>query len=116
MNIETVTFRRLYNLGNYENESIEASAIVDEHGPEHALETLRVWCDGQHKLELERLGKAEDQRRAIAEHEYTLSSLKTDIAAMERAWLKAKNFLVALHIDLPSLYVLAKIDDDDIPF
>lgn len=31
MNIERITYRRLVNTGNYENETVELTAIVEEH-------------------------------------------------------------------------------------
>jgi PHD/YefM family antitoxin component YafN of YafNO toxin-antitoxin module len=116
MKLVTVTYRRLYNLGNYENEVIEATADVNEYDPAAVLIELKDWVELQH-TELERQrGKVEAIGHAIHDHEYTLSSLKSDIAAMERQWIKAKELLEGMGVELPRLYHEKGVSPDDIPF
>lgn len=46
--VHKVTYRRLKNLGNYENETVEVEAIVlAGQTPEQVLRTLRNWVTVQ---------------------------------------------------------------------
>lgn len=116
MKMETVTYRRLYDLGNYENEVIEATCAVNESEPELLLADLRQWVDQQHELELRRRGSAEKQDKAISDKNYKLICLDNDIASMKETWLKAMNFLERMGIELPALYEKNEVGDEDIPF
>ena len=61
MEVTTVTYRRVSNLGNYETEALEVEAIVDEfEEPAEVVAQLRAFVDDQ----LEASGLAGRYRRA----------------------------------------------------
>lgn len=44
MKIQTITYKRVKNLGNYQSESVEATALVEEsEDPGKAYDSLREW-------------------------------------------------------------------------
>ncbi|MBD2416073.1 hypothetical protein H6G80_03200 [Nostoc sp. FACHB-87] len=48
MKIETITYKRVKNLGNYENETFQATATVTEtDNPETAAKILRQFVNNQ---------------------------------------------------------------------
>lgn len=116
MNLESVTYRRLYNLGNYENEVIEASMLVGDDDPEQILESLCIWCDLQHQRKQLGRGAAQAMEETIRSSEQLLIRLKGDIQRMKDTWQKHVDILSRLGIELPWLYERRGVDIDDIPF
>lgn len=50
MDIGRIAYRKLFNLGNYENETIEAEAWVQPgESPVDVLQDLRAWVEQQHE-------------------------------------------------------------------
>jgi hypothetical protein len=60
MKVESVTYKRLTNLGNYENETVAVSVLVEDgDSPQAALEAARAFVDRnlsnrEHEAQLER--------------------------------------------------------------
>ena len=65
----TVTYARLYNLGNYENERIEVAMDIPEGADASAAyEQLRALVDAQHAaFEAARRAEEEERRRRYME-------------------------------------------------
>lgn len=48
MEISQITYRRVFNLGNYETEAVEVTALVHfSEQPENVLEQLKSWTTEQ---------------------------------------------------------------------
>lgn len=116
MNLESVTYRRLYNLGNYENEVFEATAVVNHQDPGELLIQLQAWADDEHILANRRRGRVEAENRAFADRERDLKRIEEDIDRMRNEWVDAKAFLVRMGIKLPYLFAQKGVSDDDVPF
>lgn len=103
MNIATVTYSRLKNLGNYENERLDATAAVLEgQTPEQVHEQLRTWVHGQLKLTMT------DLEQEVQQLEGRRYDLKNDCQAIERRleqlkkqWNEAKTLLTIHGINVP---------------
>ncbi len=48
MEIQSITYRRMKNLGNFENETIEITSLVQQGDvPDTVLEQMRAWTTAQ---------------------------------------------------------------------
>ena len=105
MKINTVGYRRLKNLGNYENEAIEATALVEDwEDPAQTLDALRNWVEDQLGIR-ETVSSLHDQCNDLR-HE--LEQLNSQIAAAGQKWQKIEEFLARLGVKVT--------DVCDIPF
>lgn len=51
MKVETITYRRVKNLGNYESEALEASyTLTEEDDQDLAFENLKTWVEVKLRL------------------------------------------------------------------
>lgn len=112
MNIVLVSYAHLFNLGNYENERIEATSSVAE-GEDEAwvLAQLKDWVHEQGQS----VNKAIERRDAAEKEEATarnrLAELQTDIDLAGQRWEQILAFFGRAGLDLPQ-----KWQEDDIPF
>lgn len=105
MKITAVSYRRLKNLGNYENEAIEATALVEDwEDSVQTLDALRSWVEDQLGIR-ETVSSLYDQRNDLR---HKLEQLNSQIAAAEQKWQKIEEFLARLGVKLTDL--------SDIPF
>lgn len=71
MRIERIIYKRLENLGNYSNEAIEATTLLDEgEDPTEAFKKLRTWAEDQIRVR-------ESVAQMLAQH----ASLREDLEA-----------------------------------
>lgn len=74
LNITNITYERLVNLGNFENERLSATVEIEvDQSPEEAFEYLCQWVSEQLKAE-KRISKAEQKLQQLAEQEKYLQS------------------------------------------
>lgn len=112
MKIERVSYAKLFNLGNYENERVELTAELD-YDDGH-LETLRALKD-----EVEGIGASHAAERGAnrdaSYKEYgaaaRLERINADIVVAEVRWKKALELLQKHGLNTEDLTA-----DDDIPF
>ena len=105
MKITAVSYRRLKNLGNYENEAVEATALVEDwEDSAQTLDALRSWVEDQ--LEIRGTVKSLHDQRNDLRHE--LEQLNSQIAAAGQKWQKIEEFLARLGVKVT--------DVSDIPF
>lgn len=84
MKIISVEYRRLRTFGNYENETIGATAYVGlDESPDETLESLKSWVESKHsdRDEAEEIRNREkilwgDLGNEIRDREHELASLK----------------------------------------
>lgn len=109
--ITSVSYRRLRNLGNYENEVVEASSDISaSETPEEALAALRQWVHGQ-------LGQVEQhtvRQRQIAQQEARLDELDQQIQRAAARYENAKRFLNFIGVPIPAAWTPE--GDDALPF
>ena len=112
MRIDRVSYAKLFNLGNYENERIELEAAVDcDEGHADVLDALVT--------EVRRIGeelaneRGLDTDAAYKEHGALarLQRLNAEIAIAQGRWYKAKELLLKHGVDSSDLEA-----DDDIPY
>lgn len=108
MEIKQVTYRALKNLGNYENETIEAVADVGEgETPEETLAKVREWVVTQ-------LGQAYEARD-LQERVERLLAKERDyqgrVNAAKDRYEQARRFLESIGIPMPERW-----PRDDLPF
>lgn len=95
VNITRVSYGRLVNLGNYENERIEATTEVNGETAEEALQALRAWVGeqiGTTRRDLEERDRAQQLRYQVAEYEQRLKDARAK-------WDKAEAFMKSHGID-----------------
>lgn len=112
MRIDRVSYGKLFNLGNYENERVELSAQVD-YDEDHveAMEAVR--------LEVQDIGaryaaeRGSDREAVYKEYGAAarLERINADIMAAEVRWKKALELLQKHGLNTEDLTA-----DDDIPF
>jgi hypothetical protein len=111
MQIKSVRYARLYNLGNYQNERLEVESDVrEDETPTDVLKDLRLWC-AQH---------ASDPEAAMRELDHTRAELlrrqaeRRRFDEMLREWIQHGESIAALVARLKE----AAGDDDatEIPF
>lgn len=105
MKITAVGYRRLKNLGNYENEAVEATALVEDwEDPAQTLDALRSWVGDQ--LEIGEIVKSLRAERDDLEEQ--VRTLHSQVVAAQDKWNKIQKFLAKLDVKIPDL--------NDIPF
>ncbi len=113
MEITSVHYQRLINLGDYENERCGAWANVGaDETPEDAYAALHDWVDSNLNLEREAqqdVQLLQNRKRALQNE---LSQLTVEIAEMRTRWEAAKRFVTGLGLEIPP----SRVSDDDIPF
>ena len=70
--IMTVTYRRLRSFGSYENEAVEATAVVDGRDPADVLNELKSWVD-------DKLGETDRTREYLDSQKAIWGDLDRDI-------------------------------------
>lgn len=96
LGIASVTYRRLRSFGNYENEAVEATAVVrDGDSASVALEDLKAWVEARLGLAAQRASMEEESARLSAEIEYK----NRQLARAEERFRKAQEFLRENKID-----------------
>src|SRR5215469_5458345 len=112
MTITDVTYGHLFNLGNYENERFEATAIVTiDQTAEEAMAELRAWVMAQGTQERRQRDADREQARLIEHKSEELHDLERELAALQQRIDNARAFLKATGIPEPASW-----DVDDIPF
>lgn len=116
MQITSVHYSRLTNLGNYENEKTAAWAQVEDgEAPEAALATLKAWVETQAGL-TPQAQEAESQAQRIENRlqqaRYDMQRMQIEFADCKRTWEKARDFLKAVGLELPRNFM----DVDRNPF
>lgn len=99
MKIVTVEYRRLRTFGNYQNESVGATAEVGEgETANRALQELRDWVEQQ-------LGDAQeraDLSAAVSELRWKKTELEREIDAANQKWLAILEFMKKFGIERPA--------------
>jgi hypothetical protein len=117
MKIVKVEYRRLYSLGNFENETIGVVAEVQEDGDgntedaEAILAHAKEWCDDRFAALREMRGDqrlVDDLRHDVEEKKFELANLEVGIEKAKARWEKAMAFL--------KLHGLSTDFADDMPF
>lgn len=107
MKIQTVTYRRHKNLGNYENETLEATAIVEEGDDfEAAIELLSAEVNANLGIN----EKLQDLKSKKTQLEEDIEKLELQIKTATERWQKIEQFFTKLGVDL------SEASDPDIPF
>jgi hypothetical protein len=112
MDIKTVEYRRLVSFGQYENETLGATACVGEtEHPIDALTALAAWVEARIA---DRAGqRTTDHERAMARNhaEWDLAEIEQRIATAKVKWSRWKQFMERLGITVED-YVRA----EELPF
>lgn len=82
--ITTVTYERLYNLGNYENERLSAACAVVNGDVAGAWATALDCVETQHRALVTLRDRKETLERSVAELEWQERQLRERIAKLER--------------------------------
>ena len=98
MRVTSVEYRRLRSFGQYENETVGATAAVSEgETPEAALSALRDWVAGQLAL----AAGAEEIEEFITELQSKKRHIESAVASGERKYAALRDILAAHNIELP---------------
>lgn len=109
MKIVQVEYRRLKTFGNYENETIGATAQVEDgESPYDTLQTVKAWVDGHLKI----VEEDSDLSRKVWRAEARLRELNGLIKSAGERFEYAKKILAAHGIDVPNDHGV--YDDDEI--
>jgi hypothetical protein len=107
MRIVQVEYRKLRSFGNFSNETVGATAAVEDgRDPGDALDELRVWVDRNLGAAEERLGMAAE----IDTLRHRKQSLEREVEAAQRRYVAAKEFLEKAGIPVPPAWM------DELPF
>jgi predicted nucleic acid-binding Zn-ribbon protein len=96
LNITSVTYERLVNLGNFENERLSATADIEvDQSPEEVFEYLCQWVNEQLKTE-KRISRAEQKLQDLADQEKCLQAkidkIKAQIEFLENQLIQISEF------------------------
>lgn len=111
MEITTVRYGRLYNLGNYENERIEVEAAISPSEDwEEVYEQLkgRVTMVHDAKEDMER--QVDELQQSVYRLEQRKNDLDAQVKAVEKRWEHIKRFMDKVGLELP------RWAHDEIPF
>jgi hypothetical protein len=107
MRIVQVAYRRLRSFGNFSNETVGATAAVEDgRDPGDVLDELRVWVDHNLGAAEERLGMAAE----IDALRYRKDDLERAVAQLKLRHEAATKFLEAAGIPVPPRWL------EDLPF
>lgn len=99
MKIVAVEYRRLHSFGNYENETVGATAQVEDgRTPEDALSYLRTWV----AMRLSDSGEISTLKGEINELRWKKDDLERRIARMQGKWDEIMAFLARFGIERPA--------------
>ena len=102
--IKTVTYHRLKNLGNYENERLEATAAIHEgDSPAEVLLDIQQCVSNQLNLKEDIRGEIRDLRDRKATLNSEIFGLEARLAELKTKWLEAKKVLAAHGIEVTEL-------------
>lgn len=108
MEITKVEYRKLFSLGNYENEVIGAeSAVGPDRDPDAELTDLIAWVEAKHQARSLTREADEQLERETYEARIELRNLTSSLAQARIKWDAAKDFLAKHGLDA---------EFDDIPF
>lgn len=117
MQIQTVTYSRLVSGPGYSNQTIGATAFVDEgEEPENALAAVEVFVTNQHNLRRKTSDEIMQLEQSFWDKRREFSDLERKIAAATERWEAVKTVSAALGIDLTQKLGREGDDLDDIPF
>ncbi len=109
MKIQTVTYGRLRNLGNYENDRVESTAVVERgETPEQALVKLADWVHERLGLSMEDIRQMERHGREVQEE---VRLIEEKLGLLRGNYDAFKAVLAARGVDLDSLF-----QDAQLPF
>lgn len=112
--ITSVSYSRLVNLGDYQNEKLGASARVEEgDDPSVVLENLRYWVERDLKLRREAKTALEEIQDALWKAKNQHQQLQRGIEQMQKKWQQMRDLLHVLGLGIPGEY---QRQYDDIPF
>lgn len=96
MQITSVTYGELRNLGNYQNQRLSARAQVGEgETAEEATGRLKAWIQEQLDLDERNRGETRDLQRRVDDLTYQLERLNRQIESAKSRWEQASAFLKA---------------------
>lgn len=114
INITSVNYSKLVNLGNYENEKIAAWATVEDgQKPEEVLDGLRSWVDEQAGKRGGLRDELSELERSIQDLQWKKRQLTDEMLNMGSLWKRQRAFLEKIGLELPGSVVGP---DDDMPF
>ena len=104
MKIKTISYKRLFNLGNYNNEEISFSAELEDETPEHAFQIINGKIEDAH-IYSERVNQAKQMLEALSGNiqgsEYTnIPYSSNSIPALELEINKTKSQISIHHHNL----------------
>jgi len=112
--ITSVNYSKLVNLGNYENEKIAAWATVEDgQTPEDVLDGLRTWVDEQAGKRGGLRDELSELERSIQELQWKKRQLTDEMLNMGDLWKRQRAFLEKIGVELPRS---VHGPDDDMPF
>ena len=101
MRIQTVSYRRLRNLGNFENDAVEATAAVERgETPEQALAKLADWVHERLGMSPDAIRLMEDRGRRLKDE---IARLETNLEIARGAWVQARAVLAEQGTDADAL-------------
>lgn len=104
MKITTVRYERLRSFGNYENETVAATAQVEDgETPESALAALRQWVEAQ----LGEVEKLSQMRQRYDQLDWEVHAMEQRLRGAKSAYERVKAILERHGVELR---------DDDLPF
>jgi chromosome segregation ATPase len=102
--IKAVTYHRLKNLGNYENERLEATAAIHEgDSPVEVLLDIKQWVSNQLNLKEDIRGEIRDLQHRKSTLNSEIFGLEARLAELKTKWLEAKKVLAAHGIEVTEL-------------
>lgn len=113
--ITSVGYRRLKNLGNYENHSLEATAqVAAGEDPEAVRQTLVEWIEER----IDPLKKMSELDREICALKEEWEAVKKALEKAGQRWAKAKVVLKRHGLETSDIdpFIQASTTEQDLPF
>lgn len=102
MQIMSVNYSRLVNLGDYENEKIGAAALVEDgEMPEQTLCKLKKWVSDRAGVAHEHIGKIEELKEQRGDLEFAIAQLRRRTGEMIEKAREINAALAAMGIQPP---------------
>lgn len=115
LNITSVAYRRLKNLGNYENECVEAEAqVAPDDDPKAVYVALVAWVEEQ----IDPLKKVTSLERELGNLKAQVARTKASLAEAAKRWSLARDILDAHGIktaDIAPFFPSVENDDEPDP-